>query len=951
MSEHSISFGPFRLVPARQQLLDGGQPVRLGSRALEILIALTERPGEVVSKDELTARAWPDTFVEEGNLRVHIAGLRRALGDGHDGKRYLATVPGRGYRFIAPVTVAATPLVAPPPAPARTPAPSLPSSVTRTIGRGDIVASLAAQLAQRRFITIVGPGGIGKTTVALAVADRVRAAQPGRVCFIDLSPIADPQLVPSALAAALSGEIHASDPIPGLLALLREERMLLVLDSCEHVVEMAAVLAERLLRGVPGLHVLATSREPLRAEGERVHHLAPLDSPAPAPGMTAAEAIAYPAVQLFVERAAASVDTFELTDAIAPIVADICRRLDGIPLAIELAAARVDAFGVRELAARLNDRIRLLTRGRRTALPRHQTLAATLDWSYHFLPEPEQVMLRRLAIFVGPFTAQSADAIAGTASDEAPDFTELIANLVAKSLVAADVGSVIVHYRLLDTTRAYALDRLGDSNELPAIARRHAEYYRDRFDRAAARSEAVPRAEWLAAYGRDVDEVRAALEWCFSPEGDRAIGVSLTIASVPLWMQLSLLGECHASVEKALAAVDASSNGRDEMLLRAAFGMSLLYTLGPVSETGLTWERVLRLAESLDDREYQLRALYGLWLYRTLVRDFRGALEPARQFERIAGTSADRTDAAMADRMIGMALHYLGDQAQARVHIDRSLDMPLRTNRRLHTVRYGVDQRVGSLTQLSRILWLQGLPEQAMRAAHTAIEDARMLDHGNSLCLALADGAGLIAAWTSDVAEARHLVTMLSDTAEKHALGVWRTYGRALGGWLEAQAGNPAEGVAALRAALADLRQTQFDIRYPLYLAWLAEALGAAGEPVAGLAAIEGVLDRAERAEERWHLPELLRLKGSLLLQAAAPNAATAAAEQFERSLELARRQGALAWELRAATSLARLRGDRPARDLLAAVVGRFTEGLATGDMVAAAALLATLDAAPDAMP
>src|SRR5262245_6076746 len=336
----AISFGPFRLLPSQQLLLEDGKPVRVGSRALDILIALAERANETISREDLIARVWPDTVVEEGNLRVHIAALRRALGDGQGGNRYVANIPGRGYRFVAPVSVSDE----------RESAPALPSGVVqihdlpaspaRVVGRADVVNSLISQLPQRRFITLVGPGGIGKTTVALAVADQLLASYADGVRFIDLAPLTDPLLVPRALAFALGVAIRSDNPIPGLVAFLRDKKMLLMLDSCEHVVDPAAGLVEHVLRAAPGVHILATSREAMRAEGERVHRLGPLGVPATSASLTAAEALGYPAVALFVERATEILETFELTDANAGVVADICRRLDGIALAIELAAGR-----------------------------------------------------------------------------------------------------------------------------------------------------------------------------------------------------------------------------------------------------------------------------------------------------------------------------------------------------------------------------------------------------------------------------------------------------------------------------------------------------------------------------------------------------------------------------------------------------------------------------------
>src|SRR6266481_3727020 len=367
-SERAISFGPFRLVPTQRLLLEDDNPVRVGSRALDILTALVERPGELVGKHELMARVWRDTFVEEGNLKFQVGALRRALGDGRGGRRYIATSAGQGYRFVAPVALADSPRQSPPQAAATEHAHNLPAQLTRLVGRADIVSRLAGLLPRQRFLTIVGPGGIGKTSVALAVAEALIPAYDDGGWLIDLAPLADPRLVPSALAAALGLAIRSDNPLPNVVAFLRDKQMLLVLDSCEHQIEVAANLAVGILRGAPRVNILATSREPLRGEGERVYRLSPLSNPPASVRLTAAEALGFPAVQLFVERATANLGEFALSDADAPVAVDICRKLDGIPLAIEFAAARVEAFGVHGVAARLDQRLRLLEITRAYAL-------------------------------------------------------------------------------------------------------------------------------------------------------------------------------------------------------------------------------------------------------------------------------------------------------------------------------------------------------------------------------------------------------------------------------------------------------------------------------------------------------------------------------------------------------------------------------------------------------
>jgi predicted ATPase len=582
-------------------------------------------------------------------LRVHVAALRKALGDGRAGKRYIANNPGRGYAFVAPVT-REHPRGDPASADGAAVVDNLPAPLTRIIGRDDTIAGLATQLGRRRFLTIVGPGGIGKTTLAVAVADIVRASYKDGVWFVGLASLANPDLVASALAAVLGIPLPGLNPVSGVTASLRNRQALIVLDNCEHVIDAAAALAEELLRAAPRISILATSREPLRAEGEWLHRLASLALPPGSVDLTPGEALRYPAVELFDERAGPVVDGFALGEGDVPAVLEICRKLDGVPLAIELAAARVDAFGVKDLAVRLDNRFTLLTKGRRTALPRHQTLRATLDWSYELLAAPERVVLRRLAIFAGGFTLQGASAVAADDDIAAPDVIDCVINLVTKSLVSAEAGGAEIRYRLIETTRAYSLEKLVEAGEFDAVARRHARRYLDLFESAEAEAAIRLTDEWLANYVPRMDNLRAALDWAFSADGDATIGVALTAAAVPLWMHLSLMEECRRHVERALAAIAARTGGdaRCEMQLHAALATSLVHTRGEVPNIGATWKKALEIAESLGDVEYQLRSLWGLWgaFHIRGQRSDGDSVAPtlAQRFYELAADRSDRND-------------------------------------------------------------------------------------------------------------------------------------------------------------------------------------------------------------------------------------------------------------------------------------------------------------------
>ncbi len=400
-----------------------------------------------------------------------------------------------------------------------------------------------------------------------------------------------------------------------MVTFLRGRRVLLIFDSCEHVLGAAAALAEAILRGTSEARVLATSREPLRAEGESVLNLDPLEAPPETATLTARQAMAFPAVELFIERASSTAEDFEVTDETVPIVSNICRKLDGMALAIELAAGRVHTFGLHELATQLDDRFRLLMQGRRTALPRHRTLTAALDWSYQYLDRTEQAVLRRLAIFVGGFTLEAAQAVAIGDDDETSDVVRALADLVAKSLISVNAKGQTPIYRLLDTTRAYAMEKLVESGEFSAIARLHAAHYRVVLVRAGGDAETMVLREWLSTYARQVDNVRRALDWAFSADGDPMLGVALTEAALPLWMHLSLMNECRSRVAQSLSILTsrAQRNPRLELQFQHALGAVLLNieASGPEIETALN--EALRIADDLNDTDYKLRILWCLW--------------------------------------------------------------------------------------------------------------------------------------------------------------------------------------------------------------------------------------------------------------------------------------------------------------------------------------------------
>src|SRR5580700_3338417 len=950
----SVAFGRFRVLPHRRELLADGRPIKLGGRAFDVLMALIEARGAVIGKDALMARVWFDRIVEENNLQAQISALRAAFGAE---RKLIRTVPRRGYQFTGEIRIlqaderagageaAAEPQSALPPT-------NLPEPISELIGRDDELREILSLAAAHRLVTLTGPGGIGKTRLGSEVAHRLLPNFVDGVWAIELAPLSDPELVPVAVATALGLELTSGTASPLSVAnALRAKKLLLVLDNCEHVVDAAARMAEALLRANPAVRVIATSREPLRAEGEWVYTVPPLSVPAEG-SPNGEDPLRYGAVRLFVERARAAAPSFSLDARVAAATAGICRRLDGIPLAIELAAARAAALGMEGLAARLDDRFRLLAGGHRTAMPRHQTLRATLDWSYELLTEPERVMLRRLAVFPGGFTLQAASAVAADGAIAAPQVVDCVANLVAKSLVTANSGDARVRYRLLETIRAYALDKLAERGEAELAARRHATFFRDLF--APADSPIQAGVEDMARYAQEMDNVRAALDWAFSPAGDSDSGILLTAAYVPVWLNFASMVECRERTEHALDNLEAGSNfsAHLRMRLQIPLGVALLHSSGLVERTEAVLATVLETAESLDDVPSQLRALWAVWSYRFNIGDNRAAQPLAERFSQVAHRAGDAADVLVGDRLIGNTMHHAGNQQQAQRRLQRVVDRYVAPSDHRHTIWFLHDQRLMARTALARVLALQGSMGTAIQNAHACLQAAQATDHKLSVCYALAEAVCPIALLTGDLATAARSVAMLNELVAEHSVTVFGV-GPCLEGELLIKRGEFAAGSSVLRTALDRYPTTGFKRRNSWFLGVLAGGLASAQRLTEAFAAIEEGLAQSDRDGQHWCIAELCRVKGELLLQRAGGKATSAAEDCFRAALDVAREQGALFWELRGALSLARLRirQDRQnaARDILAPVYDRFTEGFATADLKAAKALLDNLSAAQGA--
>ena len=939
-----ISFGPFNLVTGERLLTREGAPVELSARALDILMALLSRPNEVVSKNDLLAKVWPDVTVEEGSLRFHIASLRKALGDGKGGARYITTLTGRGYCFVAPISrssdqgQALTAAVSFPHA-------NLPGRLIGMVGRDDDVLKLSARLNAARFVTIVGSGGVGKTTVAVAVGHHLVEAFAGAVIFVDFSMLGDPDLAATAVASMLGLSVQSSDATPSLIAYLRDKRIFLILDTCEHLIESVAALASAIFIAAPQVHILATSRETLQVKGEHVYRLDPLACPPEDTGITAAFAQTFAAPKLFVDRAVASGARLDFSDAEAAIVVSICRKLDGVALAIELAARRVEAYGLHQTAALLDQRLTLLWVGPRTAPPRQKTLHATLDWSYGLLSEMERLVLRRLAVFVGHFTLDAALAVVTSATLDQAIVFGAIDSLVAKSMVATRPIGAMMRYRLLDTTRAYALEMSIDDTEVTDLAVRHATYYRRWLEQAGTEWSTLSTGTQRAPHFAGLNNVRAALEWCFGASGDTRIGVGLAAAATPVFLTMSLLPECHRWSERALLALDdATRGGSEEMHLQACLGISSEHMHGQTDAARLALNRSLAIANECGDVLNQVGLLGMLHMFHFRSGDFRTALQYAQRCRADAATIENPAATALAHSILGRTLHHMGDLSGSRTELE-ALQQHWATSQRTSTVYLGYDRHYRAVIHLARTLWLQGHPAQAVARAQQTIRDAERMDNPTSLSVVLALAASVFL-WTGDLQSAEQHIASSIALSESNSLGPLVAVGQARKAEIAIRMGDAEDGVERMRASLEEIHAVHYELFTTEFNISLVQGLTAIGRSAEALALVDETMRRVENDGNVTYMPELLRVKGGLLLSMPRPDVHDAEM-CFMQSLALSRRQGARAWELRTAVDLAALLAGQGqsarGRALLQPVFEQFVEGRDTADLKAAERLLSKL--------
>ena len=937
-----FAFGRCEIFVARRQFKYEGRIVPLTDRAYDILIALVARRGQIVSKAELMREVWPDRFIEDNTLEGQVSLLRRHLAGDRDAIR---TVAGRGYQFVGEMVTLVNEV---PRSPRQVI--DLPVSLSPLIGREADLSDIAEVAASHRLVTLVGTGGVGKTRLAVECARALAPAFPDRIAIAELAPLTSPSFVALAVTSALGfppadGQVL----LDRMASVLHEKKMLLLLDNCEHVIEEATRIVEIILRASPLLHVIATSREPLRVEGEYVYRVPSLDLPDE--GCTAVDPSREPAaMRLFFARLDSRVAYGSASFEDRAAASRICRRLDGIPLAIELAATRAPALGISGVAALLDNRFELLGGGKRTAPPRHQTLRATLDWSYELLSEAEREAFETLSVFPDQFSLDSALSVLVEPTDDKTVVFDSIASLVAKSLLNCNMSRPEATYGMLESTRAYAKSKLDHSGRFGRTAVRHAKYFLARFEAVEHRWDSARGDELEPVFRACLADLRVAIQRSLSDGLDVAAGIALVTAAIPFWVKLSHTAECVDWVSTALelSATQPQPDAICEMKLHAARGLSLMYAVAAEdAETNLN--TALDIAERLNNDEYRLKCLWGQWE----LALGRGALDRmmvlAQRFTGIAQHSADRLDRLVAERMLGMSWLRLSGPDKARPHIERAV-VGARNHPDAHpSTRYLYDQETAAWCALASVSWLQGRPDAALQALGQARDRSRLIAHAASVWYAHTMGMCPIELLTEGVAAVESPTAYSLNTLCRYGMSTWRPRSLFWQGILLIHHGD----IDAYDRVIAPLFERnppiQFTAHLTGYLSAVCDQLIELGRLNDALHLVNPALEHAEAVGDVSTLPELVRLRGELVLAQRLPGSEGVARAAFERAIAVAASAHFVSWELRAATSLARLlvaQGETSeARTRLEAVYAKFAEGFNTADLRAARMLLQTVHA------
>jgi len=892
LAEVRWRFGSFTLKEMQRRLERSGEVVRLGPRAFDLLLQLIKRSGEFVSKDELLSTVWAGVVVEESSVRVHMSMLRKALGKPSkrdDCDEWISNVPQRGYRFNAKVHRDRVDMLGA--IESRLPSPVFtkpPARLTELVGREADVEGILASLDANRLVTVVGAGGIGKTSIAIYAAERYQSRRAMATAFVDLSSLISQDHVPGTLARAVGAAADMPDTLQAIVQCLAGQNALLLIDNCEHVIDVLAPLINDLLTTLPGLRILATSRESIRVAAEYVVKLPPLAVP-DAEGVPLAKALQWSSVQLLVERAkAAGAGTFN--EGHGPLLARISRQVDGIPLAIELVAARLGVQSVGDLARTLDDHMRLYAIANRAVSARHRTLAAALDWSIALLDETELRFFRRMSVFRGRFDVASA---LGVNDDMDPDVAfDALISLTNKSLIYFDSSEGISPYRLLETTRSYAAALLARSDEHSAMLQRHAKYMIDVMKLATAELEQLAEHAWGERYSYRLDDVRFALESCLVQEPDAKLAAALVIASMPLWFHLSQVAEYRDRAAAALELVARQTEPDLETAtwLRTALITALLNTRGSNEDLNAVCDEALAGALELKDQVLELRARWGRCTHDMFRGEYAAALRQSQPVLALASSSKDPAALILSHRVNAMANHFCGQFDVSRQHSEASISISVAAGR-THANMLGPEASVAAMAVLCRTLWVQGDSVKALEVARNAVARAEALSNSLSMCSALY-GACPVALWSGETELARSWVALMLEEAQRRGLLGWLRYAEWFQQGLKLQLAAPDEGhllVQEVSAGIATFDAPRKEMLVTFCPDWLDDEL----------------IERLAKGEGLWCAAEVWRAAGWRSERRGQKDEAEGF---YLRAVETARGQGAKGWELRALKNLASIR-------------------------------------------
>ena len=949
--EVAFVFGPFRLVPSRQLLMRDDRPVKLGGRALDILHLLVMRAGEEVSKTALIEFAWPNVFVDERNLKVHISSLRRALEDDLSQATYIATVVGHGYQFVARVQTERVDMADfSTDSDAQPDVGSLPAPST-LIGRQRDVQCVVRALDFTSLVTLVGPGGVGKSSLAIAAAYAKHDEFPDGMHFVDLSATHDPALVPHLVATGLGVRGDPADLISAVVRHLQDRRILIVLDNCEHVLSGAATISARIVAAKVRSCLLATSREPLGVGSENVQRVEPLAFPRRSQVRSASETLAYPAVELFAVRALETAD-YRLLDADATVVASLCEALDGLPLAIEIAAAKLDQFSPTELLNSVGRRLSELRNDDAATHSRHRTLWATLDWSYQLLSTQESTIFRLLSVFAGPFEWADVAGMARLVQYDPHQTTVALGGLVAKSLLSAEIDGEQLRYRLLESVRCYAAERLLQDPLAREAQRHHAQLVLSMFKKSEAEWAWVDHRVWRARYEARVGDLRRALDWCFSDRGDASLGIDLAVSAIRFWDEQSSIFEQLFQVERALNHCISIRNAPQQMAaLATSRAWTMTYARQLHAETDDAWRTALHLSKVTGDVSRHLAAISGYAHFFNWTGSYDQAARVLETFTKLAAQVGDRTSLRDGERLRALVEIHLGKLVDAQTTLETlSADfaggMPLSMSTRYQLQRY-VHVHGG----LAFTRWLTGEPERAL-----AMVEEMVLRTGQSGQLI---GQSIVIVF---VAMPLAFLSGHIDVLDRYAIILRGNLDReniASFQPIHSFYSSVSRHLRGDRAAIDDMRSVierdvrdRFMMRAPMHLGVLAEALLAAGKSDDADEALEWALALQRETKENWCLPELLRVKARIMVALGDRDSARA---MLATARESALTMGARTLELRIVNDMVQIaitEGNHDAvADLLAPLYASFEDGEATEDLRRSARLLTAAGANRAPMP